>query len=102
MSLKLDGVSTRADFIFKEFGIILEIKMIKEKDANEKAFVRQVSEDIQLYYRYNPKYMIFYIYDPFDKTSDEQNLKDLEKTIKYKDINSDNEIEAEIIVIRGH
>lgn len=99
---KVGGTTARADFIFKEFEIVLEIKMIKEKDRDEKEFIRQIKEDIQSYYRYEPKYMIFYIYDPLDKTKDEQSFKDLEKKIKYQDKESVNEIETEIIVIRGH
>lgn len=99
---KVGGITARADFIFKEFEIVLEIKMIKEKDRDEKEFIRQIKEDIQSYYRYEPKYMIFYIYDPLDKTKDEQSFKDLEKKIKYQDKESINEIETEIIVIRGH
>lgn len=99
---KVGGTTARADFIFKEFEIVLEIKMIKGKDRDEKEFIRQIKEDIQSYYRYEPKYMIFYIYDPLDKTKDEQSFKDLEKKIKYQDKESVNEIETEIIVIRGH
>lgn len=99
---KVGGTTARADFIFKEFEIVLEIKMIKESDRDEKEFIRQIKEDIQSYYRYEPKYMIFYVYDPFDKTKDEQTFKDLEKKIKYQDKESINEIETEIIVIRAH
>lgn len=99
---KVGGTIARADFIFKEFEIVLEIKMIKERDRDEKEFIRQIKEDIQSYYRYEPKYMIFYVYDPLDKTKDEQTFKDLEKKIKYQDKDNIKEIETEIIVIRGH
>lgn len=99
---KVGGTTARADFIFKEFEIVLEIKMIKQKDRDEKDFIEQIKVDILSYYRYKPKYMIFYIYDPFDKTKNEQNFKDLEKKIKYQDRDSNYEIETEIIVIRGH
>lgn len=99
---KVGGTTARADFIFKEFEIVLEIKMIKERDRDEKEFIRQIKEDIQSYYRYEAKYMIFYVYDPLDKTKDEQTLKDLEKKIKYQDKDNIKEIETEIIVIRGH
>ena len=99
---KVGGTTARADFIFKEFEIVLEIKMIKESDRDEKEFIRQIKEDILSYYRYEPKYMIFYVYDPLDKTKDEQTFKDLEKKIKYQDKDNINEIETEIIVIRAH
>lgn len=99
---KVGGTTARADFIFKEFEIVLEIKMIKQTDRDEKNFIEQIKVDILSYYRYKPKYMIFYIYDPLDKTKNEQNFKDLEKKIKYQDKDSTHEIETEIIVIRGH
>lgn len=99
---KVGGTTARADFIFKEFEIVLEIKMIKQTDRDEKNFIEQIKVDILSYYRYKPKYMIFYIYDPLDKTENEQNFKDLEKKIKYQDKDSTHEIETEIIVIRGH
>ena len=36
---QVGGKTERTDFMFKEFGIILEIKMIKESDKDEKEFV---------------------------------------------------------------
>ena len=76
--------------------------MIKQTDRDEKNFIEQIKVDILSYYRYKPKYMNFYIYDPLDKTKNEQNFKDLERKIKYQDKDSTHEIETEIIVIRGH
>lgn len=99
---KIGGTIARADFIFKEFSIVLEIKMIKQKDKDEKKYIEQIKVDIESYYRYEPKYMIFYIYDPMDKTKNQENFNDLEKKIKYMDKDSNTEIECDIIVIRGH
>lgn len=72
------GKTERADFIFKEFEIVLEIKMIKEKDTDEKEFIKQIKIDIESYYRSNPRYMIFFIYDPENKTKDKNNFYDLQ------------------------
>ena len=79
------GKTARADFILDKFGIILEIKMIKDNDYNEANFVEQIQVDMQSYYRYSPKYIIFFIYDPQNKTKDKNHFFDLQGIIKKKD-----------------
>ena len=94
---QVGGKTERADFIFKEFGIILEIKMIKDSDKDEKEFIKQIKIDIESYYRYNPKYMIFFIYDPQNKTVDRNHFFDLQGRTKKMD--ETGEYEFEVITI---
>lgn len=82
---QVGGKTERADFIFKELGIILEIKMIKESDKDEKEFIKQMKIDIESYYRYNPKYLIFFIYDPQNKTTNKNHFYDLQGTTEKND-----------------
>lgn len=82
---QVGGKTEKADFIFNEFGIILEIKMIKESDTNEKEFIKQIKIDIESYYRYNPKYLIFFIYDPQNKTTNKNHFYDLQGVTEKND-----------------
>lgn len=82
---QVGGKTEKADFIFYEFGIILEIKMIKESDTNEKEFIKQIKIDIESYYRYNPKYLIFFIYDPQNKTTNKNHFYDLQGVTEKND-----------------
>lgn len=94
---QVGGKTERADFVFKEYGIILEIKMIKDSDNDEKEFIKQIKIDIESYYRYNPKYMIFFIYDPQNKTVNKNHFFDLQgNTIK---IDETGEYQFEVITI---
>lgn len=82
---QVGGKTERTDFMFKEFGIILEIKMIKESDKDEKEFVKQIKIDIESYYRDNPKFIIFFIYDPQKKTVNNNNFYDLQGSTEKND-----------------
>ena len=94
---QVGGKTERADFIFNEFGIILEVKMIKKSDKDEKKFIEQIKIDIESYYRYNPKYLIFFIYDPQNKTTNKNHFYDLQGiTTKNDDTGT---YEYEIITI---
>ena len=66
---------TLIDLIIREAGIIIEVKMIKKKDKNEKEFVEQLKIDIQSYYSY-PYIddLLIFVYDPENKTQDIQNF----------------------------
>ena len=77
--------------------IILEIKMIKESDKDEKEFVKQIKVDIESYYRENPKYIIFFIYDPQKKTINNNNFYGLQSIIKKED--ETGKYEYEVITI---
>ena len=80
------GKFNRIDFINTN-GVLIEIKMMKEKDT-QKEFIEQLKIDIQSYYL-SPmlKYLIFFIYDPFNKTKDKHLFEDLEGEQTIKDVN---------------
>lgn len=70
--------SNRIDFVLREDGILIEVKMIKVSDSNEKDFIEQLKNDIQSYYSSHwLKHLIFFVYDPFGKTKDAHNFYDL-------------------------
>lgn len=70
--------SSRIDLIIREEGILIEVKMIKETDSNEKEFVEQIKTDIQSYHQSEwLRHLICFVYDPFGKTKDKQNFYDL-------------------------
>lgn len=73
------GRSSRVEFFIREHGIMVETKMIKEKDDNHKKFVKEIQEDMELYHR-NPdlEELIFFIYDPEDKTLNDHDFYDLQ------------------------
>ena len=75
------------DLIVREEGIMIEVKMIKDKDRDEKDFVEQLKNDIQSYYKYNfLKELLIFVYDPQNKTRDIQNFYDLNGTQKIKEV----------------
>lgn len=77
--------SNKIDLILREYGILLEVKMIKKSDSNEKNFVEQLKNDIQSYHNCQwLKHLLCLVYDPYSKTKDRQNFYDLagDQTIK--------------------
>lgn len=96
---QVGGKTERADFIFKEYGIILEIKMIKDSDNNEKEFIKQIKIDIGSYYRNNPKYMIFFIYDPQNKTVNKNHFYDLQGNTRKVDETGEYQFEVITILV---
>lgn len=70
--------SSRIDLIIREERILIEVKMIKESDTNEKIFIDQLKKDIQSYHASEwIKHLICFVYDPYCKTQDKQNFYDL-------------------------
>lgn len=70
--------SNKIDLILREDGILIEVKMIKHSDSNEKEFVEQLKNDIQSYRNSHwLRHLIFFVYDPFGKTKDAHNFYDL-------------------------
>lgn len=75
---RVGAKSNKIDLILREEGILLEVKMIKQSNINEKDFVEQLKNDIQSYRNCQwLKYLLFFVYDPFKKTRDAQNFYDL-------------------------
>jgi hypothetical protein len=86
---KVGAKSSRIDF--ETEGILIEVKMIKEKDKDEKNFIEQLKVDIQSYFVFPElKDLIFFIYAP-DKTKikDINNFKTLENKQKIGDVEFD-------------
>jgi hypothetical protein len=70
--------SNKIDLILRDHEILIEVKMIKKNDRNEKKFVEELKNDIQSYHQCPwLKYLICFVYDPFDKTTSKQNFYDL-------------------------
>jgi hypothetical protein len=75
---KVGGQSTKIDFILRDECILIEVKMIKEKDMNEMEFIKQLKIDFESYHECQwIKKLFCFIYDPFKKTGDISNFKDL-------------------------
>lgn len=79
------GISyNKIDFILEDEGILIETKMLKETDKDERKITDELKVDIQSYYKKEKiKNLICFVYDPFKKIKDEYNLYDLnnEQTI---------------------
>lgn len=68
----------KIDLILRKEGLMIEVKMIKDSDTDEKKFVEQLKNDIQSYYRYGfLKDLLIFVYDPQNKTKDSQNFYEL-------------------------
>lgn len=75
---KVGGKATRIDFILREDGILIEAKMIKEKDANEINFIEELKIDFESYHQCPwIKKLFCFVYDPYKKTKDIANFNDL-------------------------
>lgn len=84
---KVGAKSNKIDLILRDEGILIEVKMIKESDTNEKAFIEQLKNDIQSYHTCEwLKHLLFFVYDPYSKTKDVHNFYDLngQQTINGK------------------
>jgi hypothetical protein len=81
---KLAGASSRIDLNIKSQGIMIEVKMIKVSDSNQKKYIKELKEDIVNYSEWKDlKSLIFITYDPYNKTTDDKHFKELEG---YNDI----------------
>ena len=70
--------SNKIDLILRKEGVLIEVKMLKQSDSNEKDFIEQLKNDIQSYRNSQwLRHLIFFVYDPFGKTKDAQNFYDL-------------------------
>lgn len=76
---KLAGKSSRIDLNIRSQGIMIEVKMIKDKDKDHKKFVDELKLDIINYSAWEElKDLILFIYDPYNKTTDKNHFKELE------------------------
>lgn len=75
---KVGATYTKIDIGVREEGLIVEVKMIKRTDSDERKFIGQLKDDIESYYIYPYlKELLIYVYDPENKTSDVQNFHSL-------------------------
>ena len=75
---KVGGKSTKIDLILREEKILIEVKMIKEKDSNETHFIEDLKVDFESYHKCVWLEKLFcFVYDPFKKTRDISNFNDL-------------------------
>lgn len=84
---RVGAKANRIDLVLREESIMIEVKMIKQSDTNERDFIEQLKQDIQSYYAGNwTSTLICFVYDPFHKTKDKQNFYDLNgfQTIRDK------------------
>lgn len=90
---KVGGVSNKIDLVIREEKILIEVKMIKESDINEKKFIEELKIDIESYHS-NPnlEFLFAFIYDPQNKTKDKQNFYQLNGDRKKNGKNFDVEI----------
>lgn len=75
---KVGSKFNKVDLIIREEGIMIEMKMIKEKDSNENEFVEQLKNDIESYKLYEGlKHLFCFVYDPLNRTKDVNNFRQL-------------------------
>ncbi len=75
---KVGAKSTKIDLILREEKILIEVKMIKEKDSNEMHFIEQLKIDFESYHECKWLNKLFcFVYDPYKKTKDISNFQDL-------------------------
>jgi hypothetical protein len=75
---KVGAKTTKIDLIIREERILVEVKMIKEKDLNETHFIEQLKVDFESYHECKWLRKLFcFVYDPYKKTRDISNFHDL-------------------------
>ncbi|NTW32483.1 MAG: hypothetical protein HGB12_07645 [Bacteroidetes bacterium] len=75
---KVGAKTTKIDLIIREESILVEVKMIKEKDSNETHFIEQLKVDFESYHECKWLRKLFcFVYDPLKKTRDISNFNDL-------------------------
>lgn len=75
---KVGAKTTKIDLIIREERILVEVKMIKDKDSNETHFIEQLKVDIESYHECKWLRKLFcFVYDPYKKTRDISNFNDL-------------------------
>ncbi len=93
---KVGGKSTKIDLILRDEKILVEVKMIKERDSNETHFIEQLKVDFESYHQCSWLEKLFcFVYDPFKKTRDISNFKDL----NGKRVKGEHNYNVEVIVV---
>ncbi|RSC93708.1 PD-(D/E)XK nuclease domain-containing protein [Tenacibaculum singaporense] len=93
---KVGSKSTKIDLILREEKILIEVKMIKEKDSNETHFIEQLKVDFESYHKCVWLDKLFcFVYDPFKKTRDVAYFNDL----NGKRTKGEHNYDVEVIVV---
>lgn len=93
---KVGAKSSRIDLILREEEILIEVKMIKEKDKNENHFIEQLKVDFESYHECKwLKKLFCFVYDPEKKTKDISNFNDLNGLRKK----GEHSFDVEVIVV---
>jgi len=75
---KVGAKTTKIDLIIREERILVEVKMLKEKDTNETHFIEQLKVDFESYHECKWLRKLYcFVYDPYKKTRDISNFYDL-------------------------
>ena len=77
---KIAGKSSRIDMNIRSYGIMIELKMIKQTDKDHKKYIEELKLDIINYSAWKElKDLILFTYDPYNKTTDDNHFKELEQ-----------------------
>lgn len=75
---KVGAKSTKIDLILRKEKILIEVKMIKKSDSNETQFIEELKVDFESYHLCQWLEKLFcFVYDPYKKTKDISNFRDL-------------------------
>ena len=93
---KQAGTSSRIDLDVPSEGIMIEVKMIKSTDKDTNKYIKQLKEDITNYSSVDwLKYLVLFIYDPGNKTKDDNDFYELNQVLK-----NDRRFEIEVILAK--
>lgn len=93
---KQAGISSRIDLDIPSEGIMIEVKMIKSTDKDTNKYIKQLKEDITNYSSVDwLKYLVLFIYDPGNKTKDDNDFYELNQVLK-----NDRRFEIEVILAK--
>lgn len=75
---KVGAKTTKIDLIIREEKILVEVKMLKEKDTNEMKFIEDLKVDFESYHECKWLSKLYcFVYDPHKKTRDISNFYNL-------------------------
>ncbi|WP_288461536.1 hypothetical protein [uncultured Chryseobacterium sp.] len=92
---KVGAKTTKIDLIIREEKILVEVKMIKDKDSNETNSIEQLKVDFESYHECKWLRKLFcFVYDPYKKTRDISNFNDL----NHDRVKGEHKFNVEVIV----
>ena len=76
---KRAGSNSIIDICFPDRKIYIEVKMLKDKDDDEKKIIDELKKDMFDYNQEEVENLIIFVYDPFKKIKDKDNFTEFEK-----------------------